>query len=132
MFGHSLSSSCFRSRLHVRRAQQLVDALGLGEPVVDTEADIGCEFQIDAVRDFGPQKFLVALEGGNTVFGVAAAQRHHVDRRQPQVGGDPHFRHRDHVSFDDRIVHVAAREHVGERVPHQFADAQLALRAAGR
>jgi hypothetical protein len=31
------------------------------------------------------------------------------------------------VPFDHRIVHVSAREHVGQRVPHQFADAQLAL-----
>ena len=28
-------------------------------------------------------------------------------------------------------MHVAAREHVGERVADQFADAQLALRRAG-
>ena len=33
--------------------------------------------------------------------------------------------------FDHRIMDVAARQHVGEFVADQFADAQLALRAAG-
>jgi hypothetical protein len=28
-------------------------------------------------------------------------------------------------------VHVAAREHLGDRMPHELADAQLPLRAAG-
>ena len=31
----------------------------------------------------------------------------------------------------DRIVHVAARQHLGDLVADQFTDAQLALRAAG-
>jgi hypothetical protein len=29
--------------------------------------------------------------------------------------------------LDDRIVHLAARQHFGERVAHQFTHAQLAL-----
>jgi hypothetical protein len=29
--------------------------------------------------------------------------------------------------LDDRIVHLAARQHFGERVTHQFTHAQLAL-----
>ena len=33
--------------------------------------------------------------------------------------------------FDHRIMHVAARQHLGERMADQFADAQLALRGAG-
>ena len=33
------------------------------------------------------------------------------------------------MPLDHRIVHVAAREHLGDRMPHQFADAQLPLRA---
>ena len=78
-----------------------------------------------------PAGISCALECGDHLFGVAAAERHHVDRGKPQVGGHAHFRHRDQMSFDDRIVHVAARQHLGERVAHQFADAQLALRAAG-
>jgi hypothetical protein len=35
------------------------------------------------------------------------------------------------VRFDDRIMDVAARQHVGERVADEFADAQLARRDAG-
>jgi hypothetical protein len=34
------------------------------------------------------------------------------------------------VRLDDGIVHVAAGKHVGKRVPHEFADAELALRAS--
>ena len=55
-----------------RRAQQPVDALGLGEAVVDAKADVGREFQIDAMRDLGADKFLVALEGGDDLVGVTA------------------------------------------------------------
>ena len=33
-------------------------------------------------------------------------------------------------AFDHRIVHLAARQHLGQRVADQFADAQLALRGA--
>src|SRR6476661_233864 len=36
---------------HRRRAQQLVDALGFGETLVDAEAQIGRKFQIDTLRD---------------------------------------------------------------------------------
>jgi hypothetical protein len=36
------------------------------------------------------------------------------------------------VFFNNRIVHVAAREHLGECVPHQFTDPQLTLRASRR
>ena len=43
-----------------------------------------------------------------------------------------HLRHGDEMAFDHRIVHLAARQHVGDGMANQFADAQLALRAAGR
>jgi len=36
------------------------------------------------------------------------------------------------VRLDDRVVDLAAREHVGEFMSDQFADTKLALRAAGR
>jgi hypothetical protein len=36
------------------------------------------------------------------------------------------------MRLDHRIVDVAARQHVGDLVANQFADAQLTLRAAGR
>ena len=34
------------------------------------------------------------------------------------------------MAVDHRIVHVAARQHLRDRVADQFADAKLALRAA--
>jgi hypothetical protein len=36
------------------------------------------------------------------------------------------------VAFDDGIVHFAARQQLGDGMAHQFADAQLTLRLAGR
>ncbi len=92
----------------------------------------GANFRLIAVRDLGAQEFLVPVEGGEHLLGVAAGERHDVDGGQPQVGGHAHFRHGDEMALDHRIVHIAAREHLGDRMPHQFADAQLALRAAGR
>ena len=53
---------CFEVALHLRRAQQLLDPFGLVESLVDAEADVGREFQVDAVRDLAAQEFLVALE----------------------------------------------------------------------
>ena len=43
-----------------------------------------------------------------------------------------HLRHGDEMAFEHRIVHLAARQHVGDRVTDQFANAQRALRGAGR
>ena len=40
---------------------------------------------------FGAQKFFVPLEGGNDRLCITTAKRHHVDRREPQIGGDPRF-----------------------------------------
>jgi hypothetical protein len=34
------------------------------------------------------------------------------------------------MTLNNRVVHLAAREHIGERVTHQFANAQLTLRAS--
>ena len=42
------------------------------------------------------------------------------------------FRHRDHVLLQHWIVDVAARQHLGERVADQLADAKLALRGDRR
>ena len=122
----------FEVALDRGRAQQLVDALGLLEALVDPEADIGREFQIDAVGDFAAQEFLVALKGGEHLIGVAAGERHDVDGRQPQVGGHAHLRHGNEMALDHRVMHVAAGEHLGHGVTHQLADAQLALRAPRR
>ena len=97
---------------------------------VDAEADIRCEFQVDVVRDLATQKALVALERREHRIRVAPTERHQVDRGEPKVGRHLNFRHRDQVLFDDGVMHVPAREHVRERMAHEFADAQLALRAA--
>ena len=86
----------------------------------------------DYLRDrFDQDKvFLVGQSWGSTL-GVLAAQRHNVDGCEPQVGRHAHLRHRDEVPFQHGIVYVPSRQHVGERVPHQFADAQSALRRSG-
>ncbi len=36
------------------------------------------------------------------------------------------------MPFDNRVMNIAARKHVGEFVANEFADAELALRAAQR
>jgi hypothetical protein len=36
------------------------------------------------------------------------------------------------MALQHRIVHLAARQHIGDGVTDQFADAQCALRGAGR
>src|SRR6266480_1924740 len=38
------------------------------------------------------------------------------------------LRNGNHVALDHRIVHCTAREHVRERMAHEFANPQLALR----
>ncbi len=120
----------FQVALYFRRMQQLVDALSFGEALVDAETDIRREFKIDAVRQFGAQEFLVPFECSNDLVGIAAAERHDVNGGEPQIGSHAHFRHGDQVTLDDRIMHVTARQHFGERVAHQFADTQLTLRAS--
>jgi hypothetical protein len=107
--------------------QQLFDAIGLGESFVDAKTDIRREFKVYAVRQFGAKEFLVPLECGDDFFGIAAAERHDVNGGESQIGGHAHFRHRHEMFLDDRIVHLAARQHFGERVTHQFTHAQLAL-----
>src|SRR5215831_7165794 len=97
--------------LDARRVQQLLDPLRLVEPLVEAEADVGREFQIDLAGDDAAQIALVAFERGNHGLLVAASKRHHVDGREPQVGTHAHLGHGDHVPFEDRIVHLALREH---------------------
>src|SRR6185437_968905 len=52
----------FQVALHVGRAQQLLDALGLAEALVEAEAEVGRELHAHAVRDLAAQVALVALE----------------------------------------------------------------------
>ena len=130
---HDSSSSIFRFEIATdfRCSQYLLDPFRFVESLVGAKTNLRCEFQVNAMRDLAAQEFLVALERRDNLLLVLAAERHHVDGREPQVRAHAHFRHRDHVAFDDRIVDVAARQHLGERVANQFADAQRALRRAG-
>src|ERR1043166_4708294 len=114
-----------------RRAQQLLDPLRLVEPLVEPEPDVGREFQIDLAGNDAGRLGSVAFERGDARLLVAPAQRHHVDGREPQVGTHADFRHRDHVAFEHGIVHLALGQHLGERMAHRLAHAQLALRRAG-
>src|SRR5690242_2773851 len=83
--------------LHPRGVQQLLDALGLVEPLVDAEADVRREFQVHAMGDLAAQIALVALERVDHLLDVAAAERHHVDGGELEVRRHAHLRHRDHV-----------------------------------
>ena len=88
------------------------------------------------IKDFIVSVALVLLtvgaaNGQRQVLDVTAAERHHVDRRHPQVGRHAHLRHSDEMALEHGIVHVAARQHVGHCVTDQLADAQRALRGAG-
>src|SRR5262249_22483463 len=114
--------------LHVGCAQQLVDALRFVKTLVDAKPDLGREFHVDAMSDFTAQKALVALECGEHLACVATAERHHVDGGEPQVGGDTHLRHGDHVIFDHRVMYFAAGQDLGQRVADELAGTQLALR----
>ena len=110
------------------RSQKLLDSFGFVESLVDPKPDLRCEFQVNVPRDLAAQEALVALERGEHRVRVAAAERHHVDGREPQVGGHAHLGNGDEMAFDHGIVHLAAREHVRERMAHELAHAQLALR----
>src|SRR5258706_11155282 len=83
------------------------------------------------MRDLAAQEFLVALKRGKHDLDVASAERRYVDGRKLQIRRHPHFRHGDDVALEVGVVHAAMGENLGNRVPHQFADAQLSLRAAG-
>src|ERR1700742_4088977 len=83
------------------------------------------------MRDLAAQELLVALEGGDHGVGVASAERHHIDRCKLEVRRHPHFRHGDDVTLEVRVMYIAVRQDLRERVTHGFADPQLTLRAAG-
>src|ERR1051325_11720579 len=117
--------------VHLRSVQQLLDALGLAEPLVDAEADVGREFQVHAMCDLAAQEALVALERVDHRLIVAAAERHDVDGGELEVRRHAHLRHRDHVTLDDRIMHLAARQNVGDGVTDHLAGAQCALARSG-
>src|SRR5205085_10379575 len=114
-----------------RRSQKLLDPFRFRESLVDSETNLRSKFQVNVPRDFAAQKFLVALERGQYRLRVAAAERHDVDGGEPQIGAHAHLRYGDHMALDNRIMHLAADEHLGERMADELADAQLSLRSAG-
>ena len=97
LFVHS-SSSPSRSRFHRRRAQQLVDALRLVEPLVQAEAQVGRKLHVDVMRNFLAHEFLVLLESGEHRLCILAAERHQIDRRKPQVGRHLHLGNGDEMT----------------------------------
>ena len=109
------------------KASQFVQ---LFESLVDPEPDLRCEFQVNVARDLAAQVALVAFERRDHGVGVAAAERHHVNGREPQISGHLDLRHRDQVSLDHGGVHLAARQQLRQRMTDELADAQLALRRA--
>src|SRR5262249_7447268 len=113
--------------LHRRRAQQVLDAFRLVEAIVDPEPDLGRELQIDLTRDDAPQIALVALERLEHLRLVASAERHHIDGGKPQIGRHAHFRDRDQMPGEHRVMHVAARQQLCQRMADQLADAKLPL-----
>ena len=117
-----------RDRARPWCSQYLLDPFRFRESLVDSKPDFRCEFQVNATRDLAAQIFLVALECRQHLVEIAAAERHHVDGGEPHVGRHAHFRHGDEMAFEHRVMHVAARQHVGHRVAHELADAQRALR----
>src|SRR5690606_30545509 len=71
--------------------EQPVDALAALEALVLAEADVGCELEIDRARHHPADEALVALQRGEYGLRIDAAEREHVDCREPQVGRHAHF-----------------------------------------
>ena len=91
----------------------------------------GANFRLTRWAISPRRKLLVALERREHRLAVAAAERHDVDGGEPQVGRHAHLRHGDEMGLEHRIVHVAARQDLGEGVADELADAQ-ARAATGR
>src|SRR5713101_4942364 len=117
--------------LHRRCSQQFLYSFRFIESFVDAEADVRCEFQVNAPRDLAAQELLVALQRRDHLVGVAPAERHDIDGRELQVRRHPHLGDRDNVTLELRVVHAALRKNIRDGVTHDFADPQLTLRAAG-
>src|SRR3954470_17565630 len=96
------------------------------------ESNVRSKFQVNVARDLAAEKSFVALQRLEHCVDILAAERHDVDRREPQVGAHAYLRDGDEMAFEHGIVHLAARQQIGHRMADELADAQLALRAAGR
>src|ERR1051325_10826666 len=91
-------------------SQKLLDPFRFVESLVDAKSDLRCKFEVNAPGDLAANVAAVALQRAEYLLFVAAAERHDINRRQPQVGGDADFGYRDHVMFDHRIMDLPARE----------------------
>ena len=125
--GRSRSNPCPRPGGPWARKQR-VDAARLLEGLIAAEADIGRELQVHRVRNLAADEALVAVHRLDHRRGVRVAQRDHVGSGELQIGRQANLRYGHNVGGDNVVVDVAAREHLGELVTDQFADAQLALR----
>src|ERR1700722_13663600 len=72
--------------LNRRRSQKLLDPLCFLESLVSLESNFRSKFQVDAPPDLTAHITLVAIECFDHLIDVAAAERHHINRREPQVG----------------------------------------------
>ncbi|MNL50001.1 hypothetical protein D3C87_1729800 [compost metagenome] len=67
------------------------------------------------------------VERGDDLFGMGAAERHHIGIGGFQIGRHAHFGH-GHDRADQRfILDFTTRKNFCQRVAHQFAHAQHAL-----
>ena len=55
----------------------------------------GANFRLTRCAISPRRNFLLRSSAAITSFDILAAERHHIDRREPQVGRHAHFRHRD-------------------------------------
>ena len=101
--GHQSSFSAFEIALHHRCSQKLLDPFRFVESLVDAEANLGRKFQVNAPRDLAAHIASCCVpSASSTAFDVAAAERHDIDGREPQIRRHPHFGHRDQMRFDHR------------------------------
>ena len=83
--------------LHAVGLQQRIDLAEFGKRLVDEEANIGREFQIELGRDAAADETLMAIERLDDLVRALTAERHDVGAGVPQVG-----RHADLGHGDDR------------------------------
>jgi hypothetical protein len=69
----------------------------------------------------------VALERGEHGGHILAAQRHDEDGGEPQVRRHTHLGHGDDMRAEHLVVNLSSGQHLGERVPNELGDSQLAL-----
>ena len=125
------SSSSAQIARDARRLQQRVDFGLRGKAVVEREAQVRREFEIDALGDQRAQGLLVPVESDDRRLGVLAAERHDRDGRELQIGRHLHRRDRHHLPIEHGIDDFAALENFRHRVADRFADALETMRGAG-